>query len=104
MYRALTNLLTNAIQAVSVNGSVVVRGRNHPEKPEQVLIEVLDNGPGLSAQVQDKVFKPFFTTKRSGTGLGLANVKKIVELHSGAVSAYNRPEGGAAFAIQLPKG
>ena len=100
--RALTNLAANAIQAAPPGGLVTVRVSADPAGAGQVIIEVIDNGSGLSPQALRGVFKPFFTTRKDGTGLGLANVKKIVELHGGTVSAYNRPENGAVFTVTLP--
>lgn len=100
--RALSNLLLNAIDASPQGGSVILRGALDPAR-EQILIDVLDAGEGLAPESRDRVFQPFFTTKAEGAGLGLANVKKIVELHHGAVQARNRPEGGAVFSIQLPR-
>ncbi len=101
MCRALTNLVLNAIQAAPVGGHVLLTGRPGPN-PHEVALEVRDWGPGLPNEMEDRLFKPFFTTKPNGTGLGLANVKKIVQLHDGSVTARNRPEGGASFTIVLP--
>lgn len=65
-------------------------------------ISVIDNGPGISVEALPKVFRPFFTTKANGTGLGLAVVQKIIVQHGGQVEARNRQEGGAAFIVTLP--
>ena len=65
-------------------------------------ISVLDNGSGLSVSARTKLFRPFFTTKVNGTGLGLAVVQKIIVQHGGQVEARNRTEGGAAFIVTLP--
>jgi signal transduction histidine kinase len=102
MRRALTNLVANAVQAAKLNGTVLVTGRIDAQAPERVAISVSDDGPGLSEAQMDKLFQPFFTTRDGGIGLGLANVKKIVDYHGGTVSAENRPEGGAVFTIYLP--
>ncbi len=101
MCRALTNLLLNAVQALPEHGRVVFSGRCD-EASERVVIDVCDNGAGFSQETEERLFKPFFTTKPNGTGLGLANVRKIVELHDGAVSASNHPGGGACFTVTLP--
>ena len=63
---------------------------------------MLDNGPGIPAASLPKIFRPFFTTKANGTGLGLAVVQKIIVQHGGQVTARNRSEGGAAFIVTLP--
>ncbi|MBI5094827.1 MAG: HAMP domain-containing histidine kinase, partial [Candidatus Hydrogenedentes bacterium] len=103
MCRAMTNLLANAIQAVAPGQTVYVIGtRRNDAGPAHAQLEVRDTGPGLSPEALDRAFKPFFTSKPNGTGLGLANVKKIIELHRGAVSASNRPEGGAAITLLIP--
>lgn len=65
------------------------------------LIDVIDSGAGLSSDARGRIFNPFFTTKENSTGLGLSNVKKIVELHGGDIMAANATEGGAVFSIRL---
>jgi signal transduction histidine kinase len=65
-------------------------------------IAILDNGPGIEQASLSKLFRPFYTTKADGTGLGLAVVQKIIVQHGGHVEARNRPEGGAAFMVTLP--
>jgi len=104
--QALLNLTRNAAEACSTapnGGKVILRGENlqrdgHPFQ----RITVFDNGPGIPRDVQTKLFRPFFTTKPNGTGLGLAVVQKIVLQHGGQIEANNRPEGGAAFTVTLP--
>lgn len=102
MCRALTNLLLNAVQALPDQGRVVFSGRVDAAS-ERVVIDVCDNGAGFTQEVEERLFKPFFTTKPNGTGLGLANVRKIVELHDGTVSALATPGGGACFTVTLPR-
>jgi signal transduction histidine kinase len=102
--QALTNLVANAVQAAPRGGRVIVSGAVEPDDPEQICISVADDGPGIADHIKDKLFQPFSTTRDEGTGLGLANVKKIVEYHGGQVSAENRPDGGALFAMLLPLG
>ena len=102
MCRALTNLLVNAIQAAPERSAVTIRGHFETPRNGAALIDVQDTGPGLSDEARERVFSPFFTTKPTGAGLGLANVKKIVELHGGTVTAANATGGGAVFTIRLP--
>jgi len=104
--QALLNLARNAAEACATTadgGQVVVRGDIvHGDEAEFQRIRVTDNGPGIDADVLPKLFRPFFTTKPKGTGLGLAVVQKIVVQHGGQVEVRNRPEGGAEFIVTLP--
>lgn len=67
-----------------------------------LLLEVTDNGPGFPAELLDRIFDPYVTTKSHGSGLGLAIVRKIVEEHGGRIEAENLPEGGARVRLELP--
>jgi two-component system sensor histidine kinase HydH len=104
--QALLNLARNAAEACASSksgGKVLVRGEIvRGEETGSQQITVFDNGPGIAADVLPKLFRPFFTTKANGTGLGLAVVQKIIVQHGGQVQARNRPEGGAAFIVTLP--
>ena len=104
--QALLNLARNAAEACAITdggGQVLIRGEIvHGEEAEFQRIAVSDNGPGIPANVLPKLFRPFFTTKAKGTGLGLAVVQKIVVQHGGHVEVRNRPEGGAEFIVTLP--
>ena len=83
--------------------SVILRGETARFADENFQrLRVLDNGPGIPADVLPKLFRPFFTTKVNGTGLGLAVVQKILLQHGGHIEAQNRPEGGAEFIVTLP--
>jgi signal transduction histidine kinase len=99
LHQVLLNLLQNAIQAIQ--GAGVVTVRTAPEDGA-VRVEVVDSGPGFSADVLPRVFSPFVTTKSDGTGLGLAIVKRMIEEHGGTVGAENRPDGGACVWVRLP--
>jgi signal transduction histidine kinase len=102
--RALTNLLANAVQAVASGGEVTVAARPSTSVRSMADVFVADNGPGIPKSSADRLFQPFFTTREGGTGLGLANVRKIVEYHGGTASAENSDRGGAVFSISLPLG
>ena len=65
-------------------------------------IAVNDNGPGIEVASRERIFRPFFTSKRSGTGLGLALVQKIIVFHNGRVTVGASPQGGASLQITLP--
>lgn len=98
--QALLNLVLNAIDAVDARGRVEISAAASPG--EALKIEVCDDGPGVDAEVMDRIFNPFFTTKDSGTGLGLAIAHRIIESHGGRIIVHNRSEGGACFTIELP--
>jgi PAS domain S-box-containing protein len=104
--QALLNLARNAAEACAAadgGGHVVVHGEViHGEEAGAQRIAVTDNGPGIAAAALPKLFRPFFTTKTNGTGLGLAVVQKIILQHGGQVEVRNCPEGGAAFIVTLP--
>jgi nitrogen fixation/metabolism regulation signal transduction histidine kinase len=104
--QALLNLTRNAAEACALaagGGRVAVCGEIvHGEETGIQRIRVMDNGPGIPANVAPKLFRPFFTTKAKGTGLGLAVVQKIIVQHGGQVEVRNRTEGGAEFIITLP--
>jgi signal transduction histidine kinase len=109
LQRALLNLLVNAIEAVASNsdgpGTAAVRIRADRGTAGRVAIHVEDDGPGIPADLMDRIFNPFFTTKDGGTGLGLAIVHQIAETLGGSVRAANRPSGrGAVFTLQIPAG
>jgi PAS domain S-box-containing protein len=95
----LLNLALNAAQAMKGHGRLQVLVE--PEGQVCVL-RVIDNGPGISAQVRDRVFEPFFTTKSRGTGLGLAIVRRVVEQHEGDVILRSPESGGTEVRISLP--
>lgn len=67
-----------------------------------VHVCIEDEGPGVSVEQVKDIFEPFFTTKTKGTGLGLTNVRRIVEAHGGGVEVYMGKFGGAAFEVRLP--
>jgi PAS domain S-box-containing protein len=104
--QALLNLTRNAAEAcvgAANGGKVLLRGEILPgEDGALQRIVVFDNGPGIEKESLGKLFRPFYTTKADGTGLGLAVVQKIIVQHGGQVEARNRPEGGAAFIVTLP--
>jgi signal transduction histidine kinase len=106
--RVLVNLIANASDAMAGSPAdrreILVTAESLPPGSGEMRwrVSVMDNGPGISPDVLEKVFHPFFTTKDHGTGLGLAIVHHIIEAHGGTIAAGNRAEGGAAFTILLP--
>ena len=65
-------------------------------------LEIADNGPGFSNHVKDRLFQPYFTTKKDGSGLGLAIARKVITAHGGTLEADNSPDGGARFVVRIP--
>ena len=116
MRQAVTNLFRNALDAIDEGGSIKVtvtaKDRGAPESPkgvksgparEYLVIEVADTGPGIPDEVLERVFSPFFTTKRGGSGLGLANVRKIAALHGGEARYERGESGGSRFIMEIPR-
>lgn len=97
--QALTNLVTNALEAMPGGGELqaVVAGSE-----EEVQVEIRDSGGGIKKAELGRVFEPFYTTKPGGTGLGLAIVKRIVEEHGGSIRVESEEGKGTAFVIRLP--
>ena len=99
MKQVVLNLAINAVQAMTSAGEIVLAARRHDSS---VVIRVTDQGPGVRDEDLDKIFNPFFTTKDSGTGLGLSVVYQIVHQHGGEVTATRNPGGGMTFTLTLP--
>jgi len=100
--QALLNLLVNARQAMPRGGRLTVSAAK--DSDGRVRIEVADTGCGIPEEMQSRVFSPFFTTKRDGTGLGLPVMRRIIEDHGGAVELESRPGAGTRFILRLPAG
>jgi PAS domain S-box-containing protein len=102
--QAFGNLLRNAIEAcVSVATPPAISVQGHVEREQgQARIAVADNGPGIDPAMRERVFRPFFTTRPQGTGLGLALVQKIVVTHNGRITAGAAQGGGASLQVVLP--
>jgi two-component system, NtrC family, sensor histidine kinase HydH len=96
---ALENLLRNAVQASPSGGQVRVSVES---VPEGICLIVEDQGPGVTSGDAQRIFEPFFTTRTTGTGLGLAVVRRVVLAHGGTVSVGQRHGGGARFELRLP--
>lgn len=97
--QVLVNLITNAREAAPGDEPIYVRGSR---KGDGYHIEVLDRGPGFPDEIREHLFEPFFTTRRDGTGLGLAVCYGLVAAHGGAIRAEPRTEGGSRFVVDLP--
>jgi two-component system sensor histidine kinase HydH len=99
MRQALTNLLLNAVQA-SPPGALVEAAVSRDG--DALVFTVRDHGAGIRPEDRERLFEPFYTTRASGTGLGLAVAQRIAQMHGGTVTAANDPGGGAVFRIALP--
>ena len=99
--RAIMNLLDNAITAVGPVGRVEIKTEYEPVL-RIATISVSDSGPGISREDSERIFEPYFTRKKSGTGLGLTIVSAIVADHNGFIRVRNNETGGACFIIELP--
>jgi len=121
--QALTNILANAVDACQGRGIVTVlvgTSRHFTEavrlnrqvehllpgqlgkEEEFVRIHIRDNGPGIPPEVQDRIFVPFFTTKKTGTGIGLSLAQKIVHAHGGVLDMDSEVGKGTEFIIKIP--
>ncbi len=104
LQQVLLNLMMNAMEAMA--------GTPPPERrltirsevgAAEIEVSVRDNGTGLPPEIIDRLFSPFLTTKSLGLGIGLTIVRKILDAHGGTIAARNNPEGGATFAVTLPR-
>jgi PAS domain S-box-containing protein len=111
MRQVVMNLVLNASEAIGERGGVVgvstgvARGGQDPDLPpgDYVVLEVSDDGPGMTEEVRARIFDPFFTTKFTGRGLGLAAVQGIVRGHHGTISVSTRPGHGTTFRVLFPR-
>lgn len=92
----MNNLILNGIQSIDGAGTIEIKC----EEKDEVIIQVKDSGKGIPKEDLDKIFEPLFTTKQTGTGLGLAGVKLVIEAHGGIISVTSPP---TVFTITLPK-
>jgi signal transduction histidine kinase len=99
LYQAFLNIFLNCFQAVGKNGSVTIVTESDTQT---VTVSFADNGPGIDEDTLEKIWTPFFTTKDTGTGLGLGIVKNIIEAHNGTIRISNGKPSGAVVDIVLP--
>src|SRR2546428_6481323 len=111
--QVFTNLVANAFDALEGKGRIAIAAtlssiEEDPafaqslEPTPTVVVEVADNGPGVPAELTDRIFNPVFTTKPQGSGLGLAIVRKIVDAHDGQIDPFSSPETGTRFRVTVP--
>lgn len=102
LQQVLLNIILNAVDAMPGGGILAIRTLFDPPS-ESVEIAISDTGKGIEPGMEEKIFQPFYTTKRKGTGLGLAICKQLIEQHGGTISAGANPGGGTVFRIVLPR-
>ncbi len=100
LQQVFLNILLNALEAMPQGGRLEVTTER--STPDQLAISIRDSGNGIPPNTLANIFQPFITTKTRGTGLGLAISKRIIEEHSGSITATNGADGGAIFSITLP--
>jgi two-component system sensor kinase FixL len=99
----MLNLVRNAVAAMqAVDGRELVIATRAIMADTMAEASVIDTGQGIRAEISERLFQPFVTTKASGTGLGLSICREIVEAHHGQLSAAPNPSGGTVFRIMLP--
>ena len=98
-HRALLNLVLNAQQAMPDGGQLVLRTRSGGD---EIFIDLIDTGIGIDPKNMDRLYDVFFSTKKGGSGLGLATTRKIVRAHGGRISVQSEPNFGTQFTIALP--
>ena len=110
--QALLNLMLNAEQAMPAGGELTIqasracdtspRCQADPGADGEVCLSLIDTGTGMAPEALARVFRPFFSTKQGGTGLGLPTTKRIIEAHGGAIDVQSEPGKGTKFTIRLP--
>ena len=101
MQQVVLNLTLNALDAMPQGGRLTFTTHRRGDLAELI---VADTGPGISEEMQERLFQPFATDKETGLGLGLVITRRILEAHGGQVTAENTPRGGAVFRVRLPAG
>lgn len=97
---AIQNLIHNSLSVIKADAVIDISAYC---QGEYTYISVRDNGPGISAELADKIFEPFYTSRSQGTGLGLAVVKSVTNAHQGEVSLLSKPGEGAHFCMKIPR-
>ena len=99
---ALQNLIHNSLQAGGESMNICLKAIRSADEPQQILLSVTDNGPGIDPKLQTNIFEPFFTTRSQGTGLGLAVVSAVAKSHKGKVQLKSQLGEGSCFELSLP--
>jgi len=99
MKQAVLNIMLNGVQAMPSGGTLSVAARRDEDI---VVTEIRDQGGGIPPEIQDKIFELYFTTKKEGSGIGLAQTYQIMQWHYGSVDFESRDGKGTTFRLQLP--
>jgi len=99
--QVLINLVLNAAEALQDRTNGVIRLEASIDHGGRPLLKVIDNGPGIDAEVQERIFVPFFSTKRTGSGIGLSLARQIIRLHGGTLTVESSPDELTVFTIRL---
>ena len=101
--QVIVNLITNALEAMPEGGTISIAvSMNQSVQGDMVELKIADTGPGIPPDVINRIYDPFFTTKKEGTGLGLAISRRIVTAHKGSLHVESFPDAGTVFTISLP--
>jgi signal transduction histidine kinase len=100
--QAIINILINSVEALPEGGEIMVAARQEKIDGRSICVDISDNGAGIKSEDMPYIFDPFFSNKKKGTGLGLTNVKKIIEAHGGSVSVSMKKPRGTHFRLKLP--
>jgi PAS domain S-box-containing protein len=101
LQQVLMNFLSNATEAMRPSSTRRLSILSTTQSPDTIAVSVSDSGPGVDEDRKDKIFQPFFTTKKEGLGMGLRLCQSIIEEHGGRIWAENNPAGGATFSFSL---
>ncbi|MFH0788745.1 MAG: ATP-binding protein, partial [Pseudomonadota bacterium] len=99
--QVLLNITLNGLEALKEGGILWIRAHINKEN-DALIVEVADNGAGMSGEELSRIFDPFYTTKKTGTGLGLAIAYRIIEKHQGTLTVSSHPGSGSVFRMELP--
>ena len=100
--RALTNVIENALHAMPAGGALRISSRREPPDGPLLTVQVADSGMGMDEVAQRKIFEPYFSTKATGTGLGLTIAKRNVELNGGTIAVKSERGVGTTVTMTLP--
>lgn len=99
--QVLINLLKNAVEAVGGQDGGAIRLSARLDEAGRAIVQVADNGPGIPPEIADKIFVPFFTTKREGSGVGLSLARQIMLAHGGSIAVETAPGAGTTFTLRF---